>query len=52
MPRPIAYGLQPNGTLARQTDRIFAHLSGPEPGVPDGMKADSVGNVYCSGAGG
>jgi gluconolactonase len=47
-----AFDLQPNGTLARQTDRVFADLSGPEPGVPDGMKVDSQGNVFCGGAGG
>jgi len=47
-----AFDLQPNGTLARQTDRIFADLSGPESGVPDGMKVDSAGNVFCGGAGG
>jgi sugar lactone lactonase YvrE len=34
------------------TDRIFADLRGGEPGVPDGMKVDVEGNVYCSGAGG
>ena len=44
--------MAPNGTLARQTDRIFADLGGPEPGVPDGMKVDVAGNVYCGGAGG
>jgi gluconolactonase len=42
----------PNGTLARQTDRVFADLRGAEPGVPDGMKVDAAGNVYCGGAGG
>jgi gluconolactonase len=47
-----AFDLRPNGTLARQTDRVFADLSGPQPGVPDGMKVDSAGNVYCGGAGG
>jgi gluconolactonase len=47
-----AFDLLPNGTLARQTDRIFADLSGPDPGVPDGMKVDVEGNVYCGGAGG
>jgi gluconolactonase len=47
-----AIDLQPNGTLARQTDRVFADLSGPESGVPDGMKVDSAGNVFCGGAGG
>jgi len=47
-----AFDLLPNGTLAKQTDRVFADLSGDEPGVPDGMKVDVEGNVYCGGAGG
>jgi gluconolactonase len=47
-----AFDLLPNGTLAKQTDRVFADLSGTEPGVPDGMKVDVEGNVYCGGAGG
>src|SRR5207248_3559537 len=47
-----AFDLNPNGTLARQSDRVFADLGGPEPGVPDGMKVDTEGNVYCGGAGG
>src|ERR1700674_2365614 len=47
-----AFDVAPNGTLARQTDRVFADLSGPEPGAPDGMKVDQAGNVYCGGAGG
>src|ERR1700719_4304325 len=47
-----AFDVAPNGTLARQTDRVFADLSGPEPGAPDGMKVDTQGNVYCGGAGG
>ena len=38
--------------LAKHTDRVFADLRGPEPGVPDGMKVDVEGNVYCGGAGG
>jgi len=46
------FELAPNGTLAKQTDRVFADLRGSEPGVPDGMKVDSAGNVYCGGAGG
>jgi gluconolactonase len=44
--------MAPNGTLARQTDRVFADVRGTEPGVPDGMKVDSAGNVYCGGSGG
>ena len=47
-----AFDLNPNGSLARQSDRVFADLGGPEPGVPDGMKVDTEGNVYCGGAGG
>jgi gluconolactonase len=47
-----AFDVAPNGTLARQTDRVFADLGGAEPGVPDGMKVDSAGNVYCGGSGG
>jgi gluconolactonase len=47
-----AFDMAPNGTLARQTDRVFADLRGSEPGVPDGMKVDSAGNVYCGGSGG
>jgi gluconolactonase len=42
----------PNGTLAKQSDRVFADLRGSEPGVPDGMKLDVAGNAYCGGAGG
>ncbi len=47
-----AFDMVSNGTLARQTDRVFADLGGAEPGVPDGMKVDSAGNVYCGGSGG
>ena len=47
-----AYDLLPNGTLAKQTSRVFADMGGPEPGVPDGMKVDSAGNVITGGAGG
>ena len=47
-----AFELMPNGMLAKHTDRVFADLRGDEPGVPDGMKVDVEGNVYCGGAGG
>lgn len=40
----------PDGTLGE--GRLFAHLPGEEPGVPDGMKVDLQGNVYCCGPGG
>ena len=33
--------------------RIFADMNeGAEPGIPDGMKVDSRGRVYCTGPGG
>ncbi|MGA3002685.1 MAG: SMP-30/gluconolactonase/LRE family protein [Acetobacteraceae bacterium] len=47
-----AFELMPSGMLAKQTDRVFADLRGDEPGVPDGMKVDVEGNVYCGGSGG
>jgi gluconolactonase len=47
-----AFDMLPNGMLAKHTDRVFADLRGPDPGVPDGMKVDVQGNVYCGGAGG
>lgn len=47
-----AFDVQPNGTLAKQTDRMFVDLAGEAPGVPDGMKVDIEGNVYCGGSGG
>src|SRR5262249_28202111 len=31
---------------------FVAGLRGSEPGVPDGMKVDREGNVYCGGSGG
>ena len=47
-----AYDMLPNGTVARQTSRVFVDLNGPESGVPDGMKVDTAGNVFTGGAGG
>ena len=47
-----AFDMQPNGTLALATDRVFIDLGGERPGIPDGMKVDVEGNVYCGGSGG
>jgi gluconolactonase len=47
-----AFDMLPNGVVAKQTSRVFADLGGPEPGVADGIKVDSAGNVYSGGAGG
>jgi gluconolactonase len=46
------FDMMPNGMLAKASDRVFVDLRGSEPGVPDGMKVDVEGNVYCGGAGG
>ena len=47
-----AFDVQPNGTLALASDRVLCDLSGDRPGVPDGMKVDVEGNIYCGGSGG
>ena len=47
-----AYDVQANGTVAKQTSRVFADVGGPEPGVADGMKVDQAGNVFTGGGGG
>ena len=47
-----AFDVQPNGTLALASDRVICDLSGDRPGVPDGMKVDVEGNIYCGGSGG
>jgi gluconolactonase len=46
-----ALELDADGTMVRR--RIFADMSSDEPdGVPDGMKVDVEGRVYCTGPGG
>jgi gluconolactonase len=46
-----ALELDGEGTLVRR--RIFADMNaGDEPGVPDGLKVDVQGRVYCTGPGG
>ena len=47
-----AFDVQPDGSLARASDRVFCDLRGERPGAPDGMKVDVEGNVYCGGSGG
>jgi len=47
-----AFDVEPTGLLALATDRVFATLCDDRVGVPDGMKVDSAGNVYCTGPGG
>jgi gluconolactonase len=47
-----AFDVAPDGSLSN--GRIWAEMKGGpgERGVPDGMKVDVEGNVYCTGAGG
>jgi gluconolactonase len=45
-----AYDVCPDGTLANS--RLFCELRGVARNVPDGMKVDREGNVYCTGPGG
>lgn len=46
-----ALHLDERGNLSGR--RIFADMNeGSQPGVPDGMKVDSQGRVYCTGPGG
>jgi gluconolactonase len=47
-----AYDLLPNGTVGKETSRVFVDLGGSEPGAPDGIKVDTQGNLYSGGAGG
>ena len=45
-----AFDVRPNGMLANR--RRFCDLRGEGTGIPDGMKVDVEGNVYCTGSGG
>jgi len=47
-----AYDMQANGTVSKETGRVFVNLSGSEPGGPDGFKVDTAGNLYSGGSGG
>jgi len=45
-----AFDVLPDGSLAN--GRVFAELKDPaKDGVPDGMKVDTQGNVFCTGPG-
>ncbi len=43
-----AFDVQPDGTIANS--RIVGDMDHPQPGSPDGMKIDSEGNLYVTGA--
>lgn len=44
------FDVQPDGTLTNS--RVWAEVRGEGAGVPDGMKIDSAGNLFCAGPGG
>lgn len=47
----MRYEVQPDDTIAN--GKVFIDMSADKaPGVPDGMKVDQKGNVYCTGPGG
>ncbi len=49
--RIMAYDVSEDGTV--RNARVFADMSSDEPdGVPDGLKVDVDGRVYCTGPGG
>ena len=45
-----AYDVKPDGSVTNS--RVFADMSAPEEDVPDGMKVDMEGRVFCNGPGG
>ena len=47
-----AFDVQANGQLNLDSDRVFCDMRGERPGMPDGLKVDVEGNVYCTGSGG
>ena len=45
-----AFDVRPDGTLTNS--RILLDMASNDPGVPDGLKVDLSGNVFCTGPGG
>ncbi len=45
-----AYDVAADGSLSNS--RVFGSMASAEDGVPDGMKVDAAGRVYCTGSGG
>jgi gluconolactonase len=45
-----AFDVAADGSLSNS--RVFADMTAPEEEVPDGMKVDTAGNVFCTGPGG
>ncbi len=44
------FDVAPDGTLSN--NRVFCDMSSAAPGVPDGLKVDTLGRVFCVGSGG
>ena len=45
-----AFDVRPDGTLTGS--RVLLDMASDDPGVPDGLKVDVRGNVFCTGPGG
>jgi gluconolactonase len=45
-----AFEVRPDGTLVN--GRTLLDMASEDPGVPDGLKVDLAGNVFCTGPGG
>ncbi|MBM3218246.1 MAG: SMP-30/gluconolactonase/LRE family protein [Candidatus Rokubacteria bacterium] len=45
-----AFDVRPDGTLTGS--RVLLDMASNDPGVPDGLKIDVQGNVFCTGPGG
>jgi gluconolactonase len=45
-----AFDVRPDGALTRS--RVLLDMASEDPGVPDGLKVDVKGNVFCTGPGG
>ena len=45
-----AFDVAADGTLSN--NRVFCDMSSADPGVPDGLKVDTKGRVFCVGSGG
>jgi len=45
-----AFAVRPDGALTG--GRILLDMASDDPGVPDGLKVDVAGNVFCTGPGG
>ena len=45
-----AFDVAADGALSN--NRVLCDMSSAEPGVPDGMKVDTLGRIFCTGSGG